>query len=592
MLVLFSNEFELPANQLVARGFRDEIAKSGGFRTFTEFLDLVRFPKQIEDRSLVSQLHEKYADQKIDVIVTIAEEASSFIMAERNQIAPDAPVVFAAVSERHPIVGVENTTGLISHYDILTTLKLAAGLQPDARDIFVITGAAAADREAEKRSREELPALGPDFRFHFLSGLPRDELMKEVSSFERDAIVFYFSMYEDANGVKFIPRDVARMISEASAAPVYGVYDSYLETGIVGGYFDRFESVGREAAKLALRVLNGENAASIRPYVADTHRFVVDGSVIESRSLDMNALPEGTVIQNWQPPLWRQYLWFLVAIAAAFAAETLLLLWLFLAVRRQHAAERTAAEHQRQMEVQRAELAHLTRVSALGQLSGAIAHELNQPLTAILANAQAAQDMLKGNAPDLPEVESALADIVTEDHRAGEVIKRLTGLLKKGRQKHEDVDANELIRSTLALLRSQLVAHQVETSVELAEALPVVRADPIQLQQVLINLVVNSIDAMGEVKPAVRRLVVRSNIVKPDSIEISVQDSGRGLKESTGPVFEPFYTTKPHGLGLGLSICSTIVGKHGGVLKLDNHAGGGVLASFTLPAAEVAIAAE
>jgi signal transduction histidine kinase len=585
VLVLFSNEYELPANQLIARGFRDELVNSSGFRTFTEFLDLVRFPKQIEDGSLLHQLHEKYAGQKIDALMTFGEEALGFAKAERNSIAPSAPLVFAAVSEDDPRVAkLENTTGLISHYDILTTLKLATRLQPEARDIFVITGASAADRAVEERARSELPALGPDFRFHFLAGLPVDTMLKEVASLNRNAIVFYYSMYEDANGVMFIPRDAARMIAQASAAPVYGVYDSYLGTGIVGGYFDRFEAVGREAAKLALRVLNGENAATIPPYVADTHRFVVDGSVIESRSLDMNALPEGTIIQNWQPPLWRQYFWLLIAVAVAFAAETLLVLWLYLAVRRQHLAERAAAEHQRQMEVQRAELAHLSRISALGSLSGSIAHELNQPLTAILANAQAALAILGRKGKNLDVIDETLRDIVEDTKRAGQVISNIRSLVKRDDAKKIDVDINNVVTDTLKLAHSAIIQEKVQVKADLASHLPKVVGDPTQFQQVILNLVLNACEAMEQVPEEARKINI-ATVVADGQVRLVLADSGPGFPSEGNGIFEPFYTTKTDGLGLGLSICRDIINGCGGTIGACNKPGGGAALTIELPAA-------
>ena len=585
VLVLFSNEYELPANQLIARGFRDELVNSSGFRTFTEFLDLVRFPKQIEDGSLLHQLHEKYAGQKIDALMTFGEEALGFAKAERNSIAPSAPLVFAAVSEDDPRVAkLENTTGLISHYDILTTLKLATRLQPEARDIFVITGASAADRAVEERARSELPALGPDFRFHFLAGLPVDTMLKEVASLNRNAIVFYYSMYEDANGVMFIPRDAARMIAQASAAPVYGVYDSYLGTGIVGGYFDRFEAVGREAAKLALRVLNGENTATIPPYVADTHRFVVDGSVIESRSLDMNALPEGTIIQNWQPPLWRQYFWLLIAVAVAFAAETLLVLWLYLAVRRQHLAERAAAEHQRQMEVQRAELAHLSRISALGSLSGSIAHELNQPLTAILANAQAALAILGRKGKNLDVIDETLRDIVEDTKRAGQVISNIRSLVKRDDAKNIDVDINNVVTDTLKLAHSAIIQEKVQVKADLASHLPKVVGDPTQFQQVILNLVLNACEAMEQVPEEARKINI-ATVVADGQIRLVLADSGPGFPSEGNGIFEPFYTTKTDGLGLGLSICRDIINGCGGTIGACNKPGGGAALTIELPAA-------
>lgn len=586
VLLLFSNEYELPANQLAARGFHDELLKSGGFRTFTEFLDLVRFPNQLEDGSLLRQLHEKYKDQRIDAVVTFGEEALSFAKANRNSIAPGAPLVFGAVSEDDSrVANLENATGLVSHYDLMTTMKLAMALQPRARDIFVITGASAADREAERRAREELPELGSGFRLHFLAGLPFDTLLTEVAKLDRNAIVFYYWMYEDANGVMYLPRDAVRMIAQASTAPVYGLFDSYLGAGIVGGYFNRFEAIGGETAKLVLRVLNGENAATIAPFVGDTDRFVVDGSVLEARSLDMNGLPKGTIVQNWTPPLWKQYFWFLVIIGAAFVAETLLVLWLFLAVRRQHVAERAAAAHQRQMETQRAELAHLSRVSALGSLSGSIAHELNQPLAAILANAQAAIAMLGRKKVNSGLIDETLRDIVDDTKRAGQVINSIRSLVKRGETRKIEVDLNSIVANTLKLAHSTILQNKVRVETRLGGDLPRVVGDPPQFQQVVLNLVLNACEAMEHAPESGRHLEITTKAID-GKVRLTAADTGPGLPAGTpGRIFEPFHTTKADGLGLGLPICRNIIANYGGTIEGVSRPGGGAVLTIELPVA-------
>jgi C4-dicarboxylate-specific signal transduction histidine kinase len=237
-----------------------------------------------------------------------------------------------------------------------------------------------------------------------------------------------------------------------------------------------------------------------------------------------------------------------------------------------------------QSELQRRELAHLTRVAVLGELSGALAHELNQPLTAILANAQAVQKMLAQPNPDMPEIASAIEDIVQDDNRAGDVISRLRGLLKNGERKIERINLNELAETTVQLLHSELLDRRVRTNVDLHVDLPCVAGDPVELQQVIINLMMNAMEAMGET-PATRRVVtIRTQSNGNALIEVSIEDCGAGISDAQqAHLFEPFFTTKDQGLGLGLSICSTIIRSHGGELSIDNTAKGGARASFTLP---------
>jgi PAS domain S-box-containing protein len=245
------------------------------------------------------------------------------------------------------------------------------------------------------------------------------------------------------------------------------------------------------------------------------------------------------------------------------------------------------ARKQAELEVQqqRGELAHLSRVTMLGELSGSLAHELNQPLTAILSNAQAAQRFLAHDHADLNEVRDILADIVAEDKRAGEVIRRLRLLLKKGEVQHQPFDLNEVVREVLKLVRSDLVNQGVAAHAELAPALPAVNADRVQLQQVLLNLVMNACDAMAGGPAGDRKLIIRTGLAGGEGIRVSVADRGVGLApDKLEKVFEPFFTTKVHGMGLGLSVCRTIITAHGGKLWTANNPERGATFHFTLPA--------
>jgi PAS domain S-box-containing protein len=241
-------------------------------------------------------------------------------------------------------------------------------------------------------------------------------------------------------------------------------------------------------------------------------------------------------------------------------------------------------EAEAEAQLQRDEIAHLMRVSVMGELSGAIAHELNQPLTAILANAQTARLLLRAKDPDVGMVSEILDDIVDEDNRANEVIQRLRGLMRRGESKSEPIDLNTLIESTLRLLHSELITRGVRAEVELANDLPQISGDSVQLQQVLLNLAMNAMDAMSATEPAQRHITVATRHDGNGSVEAVVADRGRGLpSDERDRLFQPFFTTKQHGLGLGLSICSTIVKSHGGNLRIDNNAGGGAVAVLALP---------
>jgi len=233
---------------------------------------------------------------------------------------------------------------------------------------------------------------------------------------------------------------------------------------------------------------------------------------------------------------------------------------------------------------QRDELAHLSRVAMLGELSGSLAHELNQPLTAILSNAQAAQRFLAQTPPRVDQLAEILSDIVKSDHRARSVIQRLRAMLRKEQAQHRSLDINEVVEESLRLMRSDLLNRDVTVSTDLADALPAVSGERNQLQQILLNFMMNGCDAM-HARETDRRLLVRTHRNSQGHVEISVADRGTGIPEADlERIFEPFVTTKSQGLGLGLAICRSIVEAHGGRLWASNNADAGATLHIEIPA--------
>ena len=240
-------------------------------------------------------------------------------------------------------------------------------------------------------------------------------------------------------------------------------------------------------------------------------------------------------------------------------------------------AEQESAQH-------RTELAHLSRVAVLGEMSASLAHELNQPLTAIVANAQAAQRFLQMGPGNEQELDEALRDIAASGNRAGEVIRRLRAMLKKEEMQRTPLDVNQLIHEVLQLYRSDLINRGVVVRADLDYGLPAVVGDRVQLQQVLLNLVINACEAMADVAGE-RRLCICSRRLPGDELEFAVCDVGPGI-ESTRleQVFDPFVTTKASGMGLGLSVCKTIVKSHGGRIWASNTDDAGASFHVALPA--------
>ena len=233
----------------------------------------------------------------------------------------------------------------------------------------------------------------------------------------------------------------------------------------------------------------------------------------------------------------------------------------------------------------RDELAHVTRIAMMGELTTSLAHEINQPLTAILSNAEAAQRFLTRAVPDISEVRQILGDIIRDDRRASDVVRKVRALVKKEKLRDEPLDLNKMVEEVVDLIRGDSLLQGLSIATDLSPGLAAIRGDGIQLQQVILNLILNGAAAMRNSPSGQRKIIVRTAMLDGRTVKASVTDFGTGIDEKNiERLFEPFYTTKPEGLGMGLSISQTIIKTHGGTMEAWNNREGGATFAFTLPA--------
>jgi PAS domain S-box-containing protein len=250
-------------------------------------------------------------------------------------------------------------------------------------------------------------------------------------------------------------------------------------------------------------------------------------------------------------------------------------------------AEAEAHESERRYREVQMELAHANRVAAMGQLTASIAHEVKQPIAATMTNARAALHFLDAPTADLDEIRQILNDVVKDGKRASEVISRIRDLIKKAPPRRDRLEINGAIREVMELTRGAAVKNTVSVHAQLADGLPILQGDRVQLQQVILNLIINAIEAMSDIGDGARELLISSGTIESGGVIVTVQDSGPGLAPMTlERVFESFYTTKPSGMGLGLSICRSIVEAHGGRLWASANYPQGAIFQFTVPAVE------
>jgi signal transduction histidine kinase len=248
-------------------------------------------------------------------------------------------------------------------------------------------------------------------------------------------------------------------------------------------------------------------------------------------------------------------------------------------------AEELARQRERQYHEIQIELAHANRVATMGHLTASIAHEVSQPMTGALANAQTALLQLRAQPPDLERMQQALARIVRDMNRAGDVIGRIRELVKNAPPRRDSVHVNDAIREVIELTRTEAVKNGISVRTEFTDALPLIEGDRVQLQQVMLNLIVNAIQAMSADVDGVRGLLITTAQAEPNGVLVAVRDSGPSLApDGLKRIFDPFYSTKPGGLGMGLSICRSIIEAHDGRLWVNANQPRGAIFYFTLPA--------
>jgi signal transduction histidine kinase len=580
VLMLFANDRLLPANQRVDEGFRRALDPQGNQTSvtiFTEFLDVPRLVGAGHEQMMEEYLERRYKDVPPDVLVVVGVEAVDFWFSRRDRLFPGTPVVFGAVGveEFRSLDGLSGVTGLPMDISVTPVVESLLAMRPQTRRIVLVHGSADYDRSWRDIALRQCRPFADRVEITVLPELPLEELKVRLAALPADSAVIYLSYFQSPTGETYTPARVAQEIAAASAVPVMGPYDTYLGSGVLGVACSQFEDDGVAIGKLAQRVLSGERPESIGILPPNPARLIVDERQVKRWGI--KSLPAGTDVRFHTPTLWEERRGFIIATVAVVALQAALIAGLL-------AQRAWRRQSEREIRDVRQELTHAGRVSMLGQLSTSLAHELSQPLGAILRNAEAAELFLQQEQPDLDELREIVADIRKDDHRAGQVIDRLRGLLKRQEVQLRPVALHELIEDVHMLLHADRVRRHVEVVLDVPKSLPLVHADRIHLQQVLLNLKVNAFEALAEINGDPRKIAVCARVVDSRFVEITVEDNGPGIPpDKMEHLFEPFFTTKGHGMGFGLSICRTIIEAHRGKLTAENREPHGAVFKITLP---------
>jgi signal transduction histidine kinase len=571
-----------PGFALIEQSALDTMAKLGPGRidSYSEHLDIIRFPSESYQRIFRDYLRHKYADNPPDLLMLFYVGNLGIAATMLQQLFPEVPVVVAGFTEEKFATDRLGSpvSGFAQNVDPHATMELILRLQPETRRIVIIGGTTEVDRLVLDRAEKAARSFAGRVKFDWWNKRPLAEIRKSVTSLPAGTVLLFTGMYRDAAGETFIPARAARLIAESAKVPLYVLSDAQVGVGSVGGFVVDVGMMGKHAGELANRILGGAAPASL-PFESRSDGVpMFDWRALKRWGISESRLPPRSVIRFRAPTIWEQYRWYIIAALMIIAMQAVLIADLLL----QHARRRRSETDLRR---NREQLAHVTRVSTMGELATSLAHELNQPLTAILSNAQAAQRFLNAKPVDLNEVREILEDIVKDNSRASAVIRRLRALVKKEELEFAPTDIASVIGDVVQLVHSDGILRNIRVDIECQDNLPTVRGDRVQLQQVVLNLLINAFDAMKEATAKERNVKVRAQTNGAATVEISVRDHGRGLaSDKLAEIFQPFYTTKREGLGMGLAISRSIIEAHKGRLWAENNADQGATFYFTVPA--------
>ena len=519
------------------------------------------------DGPFVDYLHALYADKPPDLILAIGAPAANFVQRYRERIFPGSPMLFTAVEARrvqYNKLTPDDTVVAVAH-DFSASFENILRVLPHTTTVAIVNGTSPNETFWLGELRRETAQLTGRVKLKFYNDLSFEEILKDAANLPPHSAIFWHLLNVDAAGVAHEANAAFSRLSATANAPVFSYLENFFgDTTAVGGPMHSVEEGSEVAAAVAVRILNGEKAGDIKTPPTRYASPKYDWRQMERWTISEGDLPPGSTVLFKPPSVWETYRWPILAICTVLLFQGGLITLLMLERNRRQSAEIEA--RQRMLE-----LAHVNRFSTAGEMAAGIAHEINQPLGAILNNTETAKILLESRSPDLKQIKEIVDDIHRDNGRATEVMRGLRSFIKKVPLEKKAIDINDPVADTLKFLAPEARSRAIVLRSKMNGAPLRISGDPIQLQQVFSNLILNGFDATWgatEVEKAVTVTTTRNG----KFAEIAVTDTGPGISQDAAKkIFDPFYSTKDHGMGMGLSIVRTIVDAHNGEIEVTNR---------------------
>jgi signal transduction histidine kinase len=547
------------------------------------------WPLDIIDHSLVSArsddpdpeppfveyLRALFAKRPLDLIVSVGAPAAAFVQRHRQGLFAATPMVFTVVDQRRVQYSIltANDAVVPIRINYVAAMENILSVLPDTKSVMVVVGTSPIEQFWRDEIRKDVVPFVDRLVFAFTDDLSFENLLKRAAVLPPHSVIFWELMIMDAAKVVHGGDAAFKRLHAVANAPMFGYYEPNLGQGLVGGPYTAVLDLSRETAAVAVRIFGGEKAGDIRIAPIEFAKPRFDWREMQRWGINESRLPSGSTIDFRDPTAWDRYHVQILTIGGVLLMQAALITWLLYERRRRYLAEVQSRNSL-------AELAVMNRRASAGQLSASIAHEVNQPLTGITSRAGAALRWLR--AGNVDKVEESLEQIVVAGHRASDIVRSVRAMFRSDAGEKVPTDINQLILTVLSIVRIEIDKMGITLQTQLNERLPNVLADKVQLQQVILNLIMNAVEAMELTSPRV--LKVQSDRIKSAMVQVSIEDTGPGIDPSNlDRVFQPLFTTKASGMGMGLSICRSIIDSHGGQIWLSPGINGGSAFHFELP---------